>query len=495
MSNLVLTSAGETTISSVSDEIAARLALFTDKLADAVMLVDSDWRIVYANVAARRNSHMTPSYIGGNLWELYPGLIDTEVGQAYIEVARTGEERIIKDFYYIPFATYFDLHVLPMPDGIAVHYRDLITDVREARAARDATLKQLQQVLATTTDSVVSLDRDFRIVYMNSRARTTLAAGGEVLGQILFDAFPYTVYEDSPYVEIYTRAMLQREEGSFEAFYPEPFNFWLHVTARPSEEGIIIFFRDVTEQKSREAALIRSEKLAAVGRLASSIAHEINNPLESVMNLIYIARQYAIAPEVETFLDLADQELRRVAVISNQTLRFHKQTTKPQTVRWEDLLSSVLSIYEARLKNSRIQVETRRRDLNPILCFQGEIRQVLNNLVSNSIDAMPKGGRLILRSREATNWRTGQRGSILTVADTGAGIDPQNQSRIFEAFFTTKGIQGTGLGLWISCEIIDRHHGTIRMRSNQHETTHGTVFTLFLPYETEPSSAPSITVA
>jgi len=246
---------------------------------------------------------------------------------------------------------------------------------------------------------------------------------------------------------------------------------------------------ETTHQKRAEAALIQSEKLAAVGRLASSIAHEINNPLESVMNLVYIARQHAILPEVQTFLDLADQELRRVSIIANQTLRFHKQATKPQAISCEELYSTVLSIYEARLRNSKITVENRRRAQHPIVCFEGEIRQVLNNFVGNAIDAMPRGGRLLIRSREATDWRTGHHGLVLTIADTGIGIDPKTQSQIFEAFFTTKGIQGTGLGLWISAEIIQRHYGRILTRSRKGE---GTVFSIFLPYEITPSPDPTV---
>ena len=251
---------------------------------------------------------------------------------------------------------------------------------------------------------------------------------------------------------------------------------------------------EVTHQKRAEAALIQSEKLAAVGRMASSIAHEINNPLESVTNLIYIANTYAIAPEVQHLLGLADQELRRVSIIANQTLRFHKQASSPREISCVDLYSTVLSLYEGRLRNSAIAVEKRKRAKRPISCFEGDIRQVLNNLVGNSIDAMPTGGRLILRSREATDWRptTGpsRRGLVLTVADTGGGISPESRKRLFEPFFTTKGIHGNGLGLWISEEIVQRHNGRLLLRSSQSPDHHGTVFSLFLPFpEPVPATA------
>lgn len=239
---------------------------------------------------------------------------------------------------------------------------------------------------------------------------------------------------------------------------------------------------ETTHQKRADSALIQSEKLAAVGRMASSIAHEINNPLESVTNLLYIIAQHDLPAEIQTFIHLADQELRRVSIIANQTLRFHKQSTSPREITCTDLFATVLSLYEGRLRNSSISVEKRKRANHPVSCFEGDVRQVLNNLVSNSIDAMPTGGRLLLRSREATDWRTGRRGLTLTIADSGTGISPEARSRVFEAFFTTKGINGTGLGLWIGNEIVDRHQGRLLLRSSQNPSHRGTVFTLFLPF-------------
>jgi PAS domain S-box-containing protein len=245
---------------------------------------------------------------------------------------------------------------------------------------------------------------------------------------------------------------------------------------------------ETTHQKRAELALIQSEKLAAVGRMASSIAHEINNPLESVTNLIYIARQHAILPEVQQFLDLADQELRRVSIIANQTLRFHKQATSPREISCTDLYSTVLSLFEGRLKNSSIRVEKRKRAGRTVACFEGDIRQVLNNLVGNAIDSMSANpateSRLLLRSRETIDWRTGRSGLILTIADTGSGMSPETRAHVFEAFFTTKGINGTGLGLWISSEIVARHDGRLLLRSSQNPAHHGTVFSLFLPFHT-----------
>ncbi len=241
---------------------------------------------------------------------------------------------------------------------------------------------------------------------------------------------------------------------------------------------------EITHQKRAEAALIQSEKLAAVGRLASSIAHEINNPLESVTNLLYLARATDNSSELRNYLDLADRELRRASAITSQTLRFHKQSSGPVEVACQDMLNSVLTIYQGRIVNSRVEVEQRNRAKNPVRCFDGEIRQVLSNLLGNAIDAMlPQGGRLLLRSREQQAGPNGKGGVVITIADTGPGMSAATLARVFEPFFTTKGFSGTGLGLWICKEIIDRHQGTLTLKSSQKKSCSGTVVRMFLPFE------------
>jgi signal transduction histidine kinase len=166
--------------------------------------------------------------------------------------------------------------------------------------------------------------------------------------------------------------------------------------------GIIVLGVDVTEARRAEAALIQTEKLAAVGRLASSIAHEINNPLESVTNLLYLAQQTAVNPETKEYLDSAEIELRRVAAITNQTLRFYSQSTRPVPVTVQALFDNTLPLYQGRLENGHIHLERRERSHGNVTCLDGEIRQVLSNLISNSIDAMSTAGnRLLVRSRQS----------------------------------------------------------------------------------------------
>ncbi len=267
---------------------------------------------------------------------------------------------------------------------------------------------------------------------------------------------------------------------------------WMRSRALPrrSADGQIVRWygstEDIHDRKMAERALLQSEKLAAVGRLASSIAHEINNPLEAVTNLLYLARTEPDEAKMTAYIAAAEAELQRVSQITNQTLRFHKQSTQQKAVSCTDLIGEALSIYEARFANAEIHIEKRKRATKTVLCFDGEIRQVLSNLIGNAMDArQTEGGRLLIRSREGTDWKTGRRGLFLTVADNGTGMSPETQKRIFEPFFTTKGIGGVGLGLWVSCEIVGRHKGRLTVRSTQRLGRCGTAFALFLPFDSK----------
>lgn len=377
--------------------------------------------------------------------------------------------------------------------GIVLVFRDITRQRAEAEALRESAAR-LKAMYTTSLGYIGLLTPDGVIVDCN---RASLEFSGtdrtEVVGKGLADSPWFAGTPGAP--EALRAAMARAAAGEFvryEASLNRPSGetriFDFSLTPVRDTDGRVLFLvpegRDITEFRRAESALLKSEKLAAVGRLASSIAHEINNPLESVMNLIYLARQ-AETPKAREYLDLADQEIRRVSIIANQTLRFHKQASKPQAASGADLYSTVMSIYEGRLRNARVKVEKRFRTDKPAVCFQGDVRQVLNNLVGNALEAMPFGGRLLIRSRSGRNWATGKAGLVLTIGDTGTGISPAARKNIFDAFFTTKGTAGNGLGLWVCQEIVNRHHGTLRVRSSQRQGSSGTAFALFLPFEAE----------
>lgn len=266
--------------------------------------------------------------------------------------------------------------------------------------------------------------------------------------------------------------------------------FYAELSAQPifhNEEphGAVVTFRDITQTRLAEEALRRTEKLAAVGQLASSIAHEINNPLEAVTNLLYLVRHAATLDEVKGFAEQAEHELARVADIVTQTLRFHRQQSGPSRVDLAELLPEVVRMYQTRFRQRGARVQLKLRPTPTAMLLEGELRQVLNNLVRNAHDAMPSGGTVQLRLRPATSPRTGEAGLRITIADNGTGFLPVIRDHLFEPFHTSKGATGTGLGLWISKGIIDKHHGTITLSSVQatpeHPSRHGTVFAIWLP--------------
>ena len=252
--------------------------------------------------------------------------------------------------------------------------------------------------------------------------------------------------------------------------------------------GMIVL--DATDRKRSEEALRRTEKLAATGRLAASIAHEINNPLEAITNLLFLLGSFCELEEpARNYVAMAGHEARRIAEITQQTLRFYRQSTLPARAKMSDLLDSVLNLFHGRLDGMNIQVE---RDYDPemdLFCFAGEMRQVFTNLIGNAIDALSGDGRLTVRARRSHNWRDpAQTGIRFTIADNGSGMESHVMEHAFDAFFTTKEVTGTGLGLWVSQEILEKHHALTAVRSRAAcphrfapQKPTGTVFQIFIP--------------
>lgn len=239
----------------------------------------------------------------------------------------------------------------------------------------------------------------------------------------------------------------------------------------------------------RASGMLRdNQKLIGVGRLAATIAHEINNPLESVTNLLYLlGEEKNLTETARGYLAMAQRELERVAQISRQTLKFARETPGPQRARIDELLEEVLALYSRRISEKNLQIERSYDCREEALVFPGEMRQVLSNLVTNAIEASAMNGRLRLRVRLSHSWSDpGVRGIRVAVGDNGAGIPAHVQRRLGEPFFTTKGQRGTGLGLWVTRSIIERYGGEMQLRSSTAPARHGTVFSLFLPTNLGP---------
>jgi PAS domain S-box-containing protein len=230
--------------------------------------------------------------------------------------------------------------------------------------------------------------------------------------------------------------------------------------------GVLEINRDITAQLLAEEALRRNERLAAMGKLAGIVAHEINNPLEAITNAFYLLRTHpSLDEEAKYYAELADQELARVSHITKQTLSFYRQSQKAVPVMLSELLDNVLELQQRPLHLAKITLEKRYLTPGMVHGFPAELKQVFMNLVSNAIQAMPEGGRMRIIVKEAPSWNGRPPGVSVFISDTGSGIAPEHAKRLFEPFFSTKSAKGTGLGLWISRGIIQKHDGVLRFRS------------------------------
>ena len=267
-------------------------------------------------------------------------------------------------------------------------------------------------------------------------------------------------------------------------------NILLSISPLRNRKGEIVgssaIARDITAQRQAEQALRRNEKLATAGRLAATIAHEINNPLEAVMNLLYLARHDS--KHANDYLTMAEKELERLATIARQTLGFVRDASSPAPLDVARTLDEVLGLYRPKLDAKQIVLRKQFPEDSQISGYAGELRQLFSNLIVNAVDAMGEGGCLALRVARAQDWAEQSRSGIrVTIADNGAGITPKQLEHIFEPFYTTKKGIGTGLGLWLCHGIVQKHGGSIYVRSRTHPARCGTVFSVFLPYQSKPA--------
>jgi len=360
-------------------------------------------------------------------------------------------------------------------------------EAAEQRAAMTQEINRARQFAGEALEHVpiafCTMDRDYRITYMNAAALQLAALSGKPhMGACLWELYPDLIGSE---VEANVRrAMEEQMSVEFEQFFPAPGNeTWYQFNIYPQPgEGIILYCRNTTETRKAEQALRRSEQLAAAGRLAASIAHEINNPLEAVTNLLFLAKNDpGLSGTTKELLEITDKELQRLSHIAARSLKFYRQRTAPAFTALDEVIDSVLYFHDPGIRVRNIQVERRYRPVPQILCQPGEIQQVFTNLVSNALDALPAKGRLILAVQPAKS-RQGRDGVAVTIADSGAGMDPYMFQRLFHPFVTTKGEAGTGLGLWVSKGILDKHHAHVAVRT---KNGCGTVFRIVFPVNGE----------
>jgi signal transduction histidine kinase len=270
-------------------------------------------------------------------------------------------------------------------------------------------------------------------------------------------------------------------------------NRWFRLRHNPiesapgDENGSILLLTEITDQKKLQETLKFSERLAATGRLAHVIAHEINNPLEALSNLLYLAeRALPATDETHGYVEQASKELERISRITKQVLAFHRESKEPLVTRADEILEGVLAIFRAHIMASKVHLNVHLNSSSQIFVHPGELRQVFSNLISNALEAIGQGGGTLgVRCVNTIDLRSNRKGIRFIFSDSGLGIPDDLLPNIFEAFFTTKGLKGSGVGLWLSSEILKRHDGYIRIRTRTEGRYRGTLFSVFLPLYTK----------
>jgi PAS domain S-box-containing protein len=347
----------------------------------------------------------------------------------------------------------------------------------------------LAAIVESSDDAIISCTLDGIITSWNGGAERIFGYNAEeIIGQ------PTSILASAKAREDYSSILKKIRHGErvhhYETYrrHKDSSDLFIFLTVSPvcNSSGKIIgaskVARDITSSRHAEQALRNADKLALAGRMSASIAHEINNPLEAITNLLFLLQQEKISEQGQEYLELAQSELGRVTRIVSQTLSFFRGGAEPALSPLSVIVESAIALHTGRLLVSNIAIETDYLPTSPLLCHQGEMRQLLANLISNALDAITSKGRLCVRIRPATSTTTGTQGIRLTVADTGTGMTPTTRRLLFEPFYTTKGSAGTGLGLWVTRQIVQHHKGRISVRSSQSPDHHGTVFSLFFPY-------------
>ena len=482
--------------------------------ANAIVITDRDGSIVWANPAfSTLTGYTLAETVGKNLRDLVKSGQQErafyEEMWATILAGRIWHGQLVnrrKDGSLYPE----DLTITPVRDanGKITHFIAIKLDLTERKAAEEALLQAgaLQRAIFNSANfSSIATDAKGVIQIFNVGAERMLgytaaevmnkitpadisdpqeviaraAALSVELGTPITPGFEALVFKASRGIEdIYELTYIRKDGSRFPAV--------VSVTALRDAQNAIIGYlligTDNTARKLAEEALLRSELLAGAGRLAASIAHEINNPLEALINTIYLARMTADLPEsAREYLDIADGEIASVAHIVRQRLGFYREFSAATSNSASALIGSVVNLLKAKIRASEAIVEQQCDEQLQVMGVSGELRQVLANLLANSLDSIDQGGRIVLRASASIDPDDGRRRFRITVADCGHGMGAATMKQIFDPFFTTKGSVGTGLGLWVCKQLVDKNGGSIRVRSNMDGERGGTTFSVVLP--------------
>jgi len=466
---------------------------------DPILSKDLTGRILSWNDAATRILGYEPvEIIGQSILRLIPpDLHDAE--NELLRKIRAGEaiepfeaNWLTKDGRNIPV----QLTVYPVRDrtGTVIGASQRACDLTEQRQADESRFR-LAAIVDSADDAIISKNLNGIVTSWNQGARRTFGyTADEMVGRSILMLIPKELHyeEDEILRKLRAGERVDHYETRRRKKSGEIFDVSVTISPVRDESGKVIgaskVARDISDRKRIERMLIQSEKLAATGRMAATIAHEINNPLESVINLIFLARQHSESSgKTHQYLLTAEEELERVSHIARQTLGYYKDTGSPTEVYLHDLIENVLTVYHSRLTATGITVDLQFNDLQKVTVSKGEMLQVFSNIIANAVDAMRQGGSLKVSTRKLIG-ASGD-GIQIVVRDNGTGIKTEYLERVFEPFFTTKGDLGTGIGLWVARQLVERRGGQIAVASSAEQGDSGTSITIFIPL-TIPLSRP-----
>ncbi len=483
-----------------SEELSSRLAAIVDSSEDAIIGRDEHGTINTWNTAATHIFGYAPEEILGRsvLLLVPPDLHHEEL--ANLERLRRGEridhyrtERLSKGGQRIEIS----VAVSPIRDttnriiGSALIARDIGVQQRE-RAAH----ARLAAIVESSDDAIIAKDLNGVITDWNAAAERMFGyTAEEIVGHSILALIPPELQHEEPHILGKIRAGERIEHYETRRMRKDGHVFDISLTVSPikDQQGHVIgaskIVRDISERKLVEAAIIEKEKLAAAGQLAATLAHEVNNPLECITNLAFLLVHHEpLDEEARKYAELLSKEVQRAGDITRQTLSYHKASRERTPVNIAEILEHIARWKKKKLDAKRVELKLEINHPALVSGYAGELRQVFDNLIENAIDALPTGGTIHVRTR---GRRVGQTQQLMVrVCDNGEGIPRRLRFKIFDPFFTTKTKTGSGLGLWVTREIVQKHGGTIRVRSAQTPHRHGSVFTILLPTTPEEKLEP-----
>ena len=469
----------------------SRLAAIVDSSDDAIIAKDLNGVITSWNAAAGRIfGYTAEEIVGRSILTIIPPDLQHEEPKILTEIRAGNRVEHLETQRLHKSGRRVEVSLTSSPirdhEGKVIGASKIVRDISTRRQADDARLR-LAAIVESSDDAIISKNLDSVITSWNLGAELMFGyKPEEIVGQSVMRLMPPELYREEPEIirKLRNGERIQHFETRRLRKNGEVFDVSLTVSPVRDDSGRVVgaskIVRDISDRKAAEAALMDKEKLAATGRLAASLAHEVNNPLEAITNLAYLIRNHpCLDAEAVGYAEGLLRESQRAADIAHRTLSFYKEALHKSPTDVTELLRQVLDVKQKALVEKNVNLVTEFANVPLVHAYRGELRQVLENLVENAIDAIGRDGFIKVRTR--TVGKGSMERLIVTISDSGSGIEPKLRAKIFEPFVTTKEFKGSGLGLWVSRSIVQKHRGTIRTRSSFDRRWKGTTFLVCLP--------------